>query len=82
MTRVRYKTEKEMAREAELYGEVYSSKYYLCDYCDQRSEVKTQVGEHLCGDHYLRSFLPSPVPDYDPKTDGDYGDWLVRNNID
>lgn len=26
--------------------------------------------------------IPSPVPHYDPQEDGDYSDWLVRNNID
>lgn len=83
MTKARYKTEQEILRESRLYGEVRSDKYYICNYCSERSSVKTTSGEHLCLDHYDAAFSPgSPVPDYNPETDGDYTSFLMANNID
>lgn len=63
-----------MAHNALERGDVESAKLLLQD-------LWNDIGcAYVCQEREEEKF--SPVPDYDPETDGDYSSWLVRNNID
>jgi hypothetical protein len=55
-------------------GNVSEAKLTLTDLINDigRAYVCKEKKTHNCG----------PVGKYDPKTDGDYSRWLVRNNVD
>lgn len=55
-------------------GDVAGARSLLCDLFHDVGSV------YVCKERELED--TSPVPDYDPETDGDYSNWLVSNNID
>ena len=56
-------------------GNVIELGYGLDDLLDSLSSVRVHAT-------IARPAASSPVPDYDPETDGDYNVWLARHTID